>query len=262
MRTLWVLLTVALGAGKDAKAPTKVEASEKIELAPADVAKMRGFSDGKGHVVLAHSEDPWRAPSFYGDGKTFHQQIATGGGRSEGRWNIGFWEPRVKPSSTASGFDFKDGVLTINCDDRSTALKELPADEVKKMLAEATLLKPKWKRRVHALMRDDKGNYYLLDRADADERRDWRLFVGPRGKMKPAAMTNIVDDSEGQIFSTKSGDLRLVTSTKTETPELKWVEKGKEIRLIDVPLWPNRMMIYTQLGVYDRERLGTPCDDL
>jgi hypothetical protein len=34
------------------------------------------------------------------------------------------------------------------------------------------------------------------------------------------------------------------------------------ILLISLPLDDNRVLIYTDLGVYAGQRLGTPCDDL
>ena len=33
-------------------------------------------------------------------------------------------------------------------------------------------------------------------------------------------------------------------------------------RFLNLPLEENRIMIYTDLGVYTGQRLGTPCDDL
>ena len=69
-----------------------------------------------------------------------------------------------------------------------------------------------------------------------------------------------------RIFATKSGDLRLVLDKKQmeagEKPVMKWVEGKKEVKLIDVPVENNAPMIYGSLGVYDGEKLGTPCDDL
>jgi hypothetical protein len=34
------------------------------------------------------------------------------------------------------------------------------------------------------------------------------------------------------------------------------------ILLVGLPLDDNRVLIYTDLGVYAGQRLGTPCDDL
>jgi hypothetical protein len=84
------------------------------------------------------------------------------------------------------------------------------------------------------------------------------VFVGPRGKMKLAALKDVVDDSQGQIFATKDGSLRLVSGS-----ESKWVKGKTEIRLTPVELdnYRNARMVYVDLGPYAGEKLGTPCDD-
>ncbi|HEX8538017.1 MAG TPA: hypothetical protein VF664_11180, partial [Cystobacter sp.] len=64
--------------------------------------------------------------------------------------------------------------------------------------------------------------------------------------------------SEGQIFSTKRGDLRLVV--EREQPSL-WIENKKRTELRAVPIEENMPLIYNELGVYTGARLGTPCDD-
>ncbi|MBS1152142.1 MAG: hypothetical protein H6Q89_3840, partial [Myxococcaceae bacterium] len=100
--------------------------------------------------------------------------------------------------------------------------------------------------------------------------RDWRLYVGQRGKLKLQQMTNIVHDTEGEIFATPNGELRLVLTDPQPVPAgvqrkdqgLKWVAGKVANPLINVPVEENGRLIYTELGIYDRERLGTPCDDL
>ena len=48
------------------------------------------------------------------------------------------------------------------------------------------------------------GTYYYVDRArQPPGNYDFHLFRGPRGNMKTLPMTNIVSDSEGDIFATK-----------------------------------------------------------
>jgi hypothetical protein len=60
------------------------------------------------------------------------------------------------------------------------------------------------------------------------------------------------------IFTTKKGELRLVLDRKKPS----WFQGKAETELINLPLDDNRVMIYTDLGVYAGQRLGTPCDDL
>jgi hypothetical protein len=71
-------------------------------------------------------------------------------------------------------------------------------------------------------------------------------------------MTNVVSDSQGDIFTTKKGELRLVLGKK----QSKWIAGKKETELTSLPLEDNRIMIYRDLGVYTGQRLGTPCDDM
>ena len=71
-------------------------------------------------------------------------------------------------------------------------------------------------------------------------------------------MTNIVSDSQGDIFTTRSGELRLVLDKQRSV----WVERKKELELIQLPIQDNHVLIYQDLGVYEGQRLGTPCDDL
>ena len=85
------------------------------------------------------------------------------------------------------------------------------------------------------------------------------MHVGPKGALKLQEMKDIVSDSEGEIFSTKKGDLRLVVD-KAVSP--LWIEgTKKKVELRVVPITENLPMIYNELGVYSGARLGTPCDD-
>jgi hypothetical protein len=98
----------------------------------------------------------------------------------------------------------------------------------------------KWQ--AYALARNSAGIYYYVDRGYVDRRqsdsgerpaesRNFRLFVGPKGNLKLQK-------------------------------EPIWIQKGKTSTLLPVPVDENLAMIYTELGVYAGERLGTPCDDL
>jgi hypothetical protein len=76
--------------------------------------------------------------------------------------------------------------------------------------------------------------------------------------MKPQKLTNIVSDSEGDIFATKTGSLRVVL----DKHESLWTQGKKQQKLILLPIEDNAIMIYSDLGVYTGQPLGTPCDDL
>jgi len=124
------------------------------------------------------------------------------------------------------------------------------------MVSAAKFHPPRWKYRAYALARDDAGTYYFVDRRRDEGSMEFRLYSGPRGAMKPLKMVNVVSDSEGDIFSTKTGELRLVLDKK----ESAWVQKGKRQALKSLPVEDNVALIYADLGVYTGQPLGTPCD--
>ncbi len=82
------------------------------------------------------------------------------------------------------------------------------------------------------------------------------------GVEHPAAkrqqMKDIVSDSEGEIFSSKRGDLKLYL----EKEKAEWVSRGRKRTLLRVPVNENYVLIYNRLGVYLGVELHTPCDDL
>lgn len=272
---LAALLTLTLAAPP--AAPGVNDAPAKYED-DAVKGRLKLVTDGKQHYVAFDAANGYRGPMFYGDGKTFHLLRSSGGGTSgPDQFTTSLWDPRIdwKDHGYAS-FEWKEGKYQVSCPPKVTELKVVPADEAKKLLDGAQLFQARWTRRPHKLARDDKGNYYFVDCAREDQarggarcERDWRLYVGQRGKMKLQQMTNIVHDSEGEIFSTKTGELRLVLTDDAATGAaaakdsgLKWVAGKVSSPLINVPVEANGRMIYTDLGIYDRERLGTPCDDM
>jgi hypothetical protein len=264
----WVAL---LGAGCTsalAASPPKTEAPP-----PADISavkdKLVAYSDGKSHYLLLALTTNSDSPIFWSaNGKDFYQ-LRIGGGGSEGgdaalkRLDRTFWEPRVNAPYQASLQYKKEGAapgeVEIQCSERKTMLKPVPADETKKLLADGKLYKARWNHRAYALARDKTGKYYYVDRQrEPEESKNFRLWAGPKGAMKPQKMTNVVSDSEGDIFSTRTGQLRLILGKQETT----WIKDDKPTKLIWVPVDDNHVMIYTDLGVYTGEPLGTPCDDL
>jgi hypothetical protein len=244
---------------------------------PLDISAMKAtlvvLTDGKQHYLVANGAAAYNSPLLYGDGKSFVQVPVKGGGSSGTEsWDVYFWEPRVlRLEQHNSSVEMKDSgaIYQVDCGPHTTTLKALPAAEAKAMMEKATVTTRSWLRLPDRLLRDDKGTYYLIDRLrteDAGDRRDFRLFIGPRGKMKLMSLKDVVDDSAGMIFATPSGELRLVVGSAEGRPNQawKWVEHGKEQALVDVPLDDNRnvAMVYQDLGPYSGQRLGTPCDDL
>jgi hypothetical protein len=74
--------------------------------------------------------------------------------------------------------------------------------------------------------------------------------------MKEIPLANVATDTAGEIFATKSGQLKLVAN---EGSKAYWSKGGKKVELTIVDPWPNRYLIYRELGIYGA--LGTVCDD-
>jgi len=230
-------------------------ADAKLDVS-AVKAQLRVFEDGKGHylVLIPFGEDAFNH-FYWGDGKTFWAQRVFGGGsQGDVAFDKYFWEPRV-PRAQAS-FELREGVYTLSCGERKTLFHPTEEQAAQALLAAATFKPARWTRRAYALARDESGTYYYVDRARAEEVLDFRLWAGQRGQLKPLHMTNVVSDSEGDIFATRSGELRLVLDKKQSL----WVKGKEKTPLKLLPLEDNVRLIYSDLGVYAGEPLGTPCD--
>ena len=240
--------------------PKKVQ----MDVVPDDMIVL---TDGEAHFVAVVPWDRHKPRRFfYGDGKKMYRLNVKGASanRQKKTFTWTFWEPRWSPKRQTHGvhsnLEFEDNTYSIKCAERRTELKEVPADKRRVLLATATYYEPLWRRTAYALARDDRGTYYYVDRrTDMPDSRAFRVWRGPRGNMKALKMKNVVYDSAGAIFSTDKGELRLVLNT--EKPAY-WVQGEKQTGLISLPLWPNRYLIYAELGVYLGTRLGTPCDDM
>lgn len=238
--------------------------------APADISaikdKLTVFCDGKKHCLALVMTSDTDSPVFWSnDGKSFYKLRIFGGG-SEGsdsdlkKLDRVYWEPRVDAPYQAS-FDWAADkkALTVQCSERKTPLAALPAAEARALVDGAKFFGPRWNRYAYALARDNTGRYYYVDnQREPEHMKNFRLWAGPKGAMKPQKMVNVVSDSEGDIFATKSGELRLVL----DKHETTWIQREKKTKLVYLPVEDNHVMIYTDLGVYTGEPLGTPCDDL
>jgi hypothetical protein len=77
-----------------------------------------------------------------------------------------------------------------------------------KLLASASYAESPMQREPYALARDKAGTYYFVDHGITEaSAREFRLYRGPRGKLKPLAMKDVVSDPEGEISASTSGKL-------------------------------------------------------
>jgi hypothetical protein len=226
-------------------------------------------TDGKGHYVVMAATAEDSKQLFYGDGKKFVQV-------AEPPWGVGrdsFLDPRFFNKTANSNFrgvdyrlyssvelDAEKKTCAVRCGDRTIPFQLVEAEKATGLLKAAKYERNPQKYVPFALLRDTNGNYYLVERGfHPEDEKNFRVHVGPKGSMKLQEMKDIVSDSEGQIFSTKKGELRLVVD-RAQAPV--WIEGAKKkLELRVVPVAENMPLIYNELGVYTGARLGTPCDD-
>ena len=264
-----------LGAGAGLGGPVGVasgaaaKSDDTIEIDAATRDKMALCTDGKSHYVVVAPHSQLISTLYYGDGKRFNAVPAEPHGALPG---TDFLDPRFFNKTANSNFRGVDVRLyssvelnvekqtcEVHCGARVVPLTIVPADKGRELVKKATFAPNPQKYVPYGLARDDRGTYYYVDRGATEKtEKDFRLFVGQRGGMKPMKMTNMVSDSEGDIFSTPSGSLRLILEKKQSL----WVEGEKRNELKLIPVEPNLGMIYNDLGVYVGQKLGTPCDDL
>jgi hypothetical protein len=271
--------TLAKAKAKPAKDKKPAEPALPAGPDPAEIVDATPFrdklvvvTDGKGHYLAAPpdlADDSLRGTLYYSaDGKSFYQQRVPGYGSSgPGTFSFTFWEPRVVDGWKRS-FDRKAGdVFELQCDDRNTRLTKVAPADTKTLLAGAQFLKPRWKYRAYALARDDSGRYFYVDKPrEPENSKAFRLYMGKKNELKPLKMVNVVSDSKGDIFATKSGELRLVIPKEGQAgPDERvpvWIKGKQKTPLTWVPIEDNGYLIYVELGVYTGQPLGTPCDDL
>lgn len=226
-------------------------------------------TDGKGHYVVVAPKEEGGLQLYYGDGKAFVEVAPPQGPISA----TSFLDPRFYNKTANENFrgmdmrvyshlslDAKEKSCSLQCGEREIPLTVLEGEQAREMLRKASYAPNPQKYVPYALLRDSRGTYYFVDRGfHPSESKNFRVFIGPRGALKQQKMTNIVSDSEGEIFSTKSGDLRLVLDRQLNPV---WIARSKkQVELRSVPVAENLPLIYNELGVYTGARLGTPCDD-
>jgi hypothetical protein len=252
---------------KKAKAKNKTkDAKYTVDIAPAKDKLHVLRSDGDHYIVIDPKDDK---QFYFGDSKRLYRQWNQGSGGDMKKGYAYFWSPRIGQGFFASGNRWRnrsgeltivDNVGTIECGERQTPFQLVEDDAAAKLLDSATFYEPLWKRDSYWLARDDMGVYYYVDHfAKEYGGKGYRVFVGPKGKMKETRLINVAVDSGGAVFATKKGSLGLVTATGEE-PKTRWIKKKQRTELTTLPVGRNAFLIYEELGVYEGELMGTPCD--
>ena len=265
MRLPLLAALAALGATQVAADPKPARPGDKPKPidAKAVADKLDVYRDDAGMYYVTPKprvfEDGAEQWVFFGNGKTLHQQRIAGYGLSGNKgydWSV--WSPRARNLQHAA-FTLGADKPFVECKrGEQKPLTQLTVDEAKALFARATFLPPLWQRQAHFLARDDDGVYFFVDRY----REEWggkgfRVFSGQKGSLKELAMTNVVSDSAGEIYATKSGDLKIVT--EGNSGKAYWKKGAAKNELIVLDLYQNRYLIYRELGIYGQ--LGVVCDD-
>ena len=250
---LGALLVSTGDADAQRKRKKKKKAADIVDVS-AVKDKMVVLSDGEGGYFAAVPGDSDHV--FYGDGKTMYRQRVSSSFMDDTKsWSMRVWSPRVNHKADLDAKD--DGTGTLTCGDDEFELKVVDKAEATKIIDKAQFVGPLWRRQAHALSRDDKGIYYFVDRIrDEYGGKGYRLFAGPKGDVKELPLTNIVSDSQGEIFSTKKGELRFIQ----ERTKATWIKNERRTELVTLVPEDNIPLIYRDLGMYTGS-LGTPCDD-
>jgi hypothetical protein len=233
-------------------------ADERADLTAESRGKLQLATDGKGHYFAFR---PYREEKvlFAGDAKTLYlQRIVSSSAAGDTEYEYTFWEPRAKARWQVS-FGSKGGQLHVQCGEAPIPLQLVPAAAARKLLAGAKLLAPRWRRAGFALARDAAGTYYFVDRLrEPEDSRDFRLYVGSRGKLRGVEVDDAMLDDAGQVFVTGAG--RLEFSRRDGERVAEWVQGPERTPLSALDVEVQARFIYTELGAYAGEKLGTGCD--
>jgi hypothetical protein len=207
-------------------------------------------ADGGTYVVLPGDG----ARMWYGlPKKPLYEQRVSGRSADGVKWSVSVVAPRV-PNFQPGSVDFRgDGEYFRHCGgDSKTPLTELPSDQAKTVLDKGTFMSNAMIRRPYLLARDDSGVYYLVDVIrDEYGGKGYRVLVGKKGALKQKPLTDIATDSAGDVFATKTGDLRFIRNIDDEKKStMTWVKGAKKTELISLDIESNLRMIYRELGVY------------
>jgi hypothetical protein len=209
--------------------------------------------DGAMYVVLPGKD----GRVFYGPGgksKSFYEQTVIGRGSDgkAGSWDIAVWAPRVPNVQPGSVQRKADGTYVRWCgNDSKVTLTELPPDKAKATIDKGSFLSTAMTRAPYLLARDDSGVYYYVDMLRKEYGgKGYRVFIGKKGAMKTKPLTDIASDTAGDIFATKTGDLRIVHDTSEGKSTVQWVKGEKRSSLVSLDLDANSQLIFKDLGVY------------
>jgi len=209
-------------------------------------------ADGGTYVVLPGTD----GRMWFGSPRTknLYEQVKTSASSdaSTGAWDLSVWAPRVVGVQPGSVGHKVDGSYSRWCgSEHETGLTQLTGDKAKAVLDKWTFLTTAFIRRPYLLARDDAGVYYYVDVIrEQYGGKGYRVFVGKKGAMKQRPLTDIATDVAGDVFGTKTGDLRIVRDTTEGKSSITWVRGEKRSPLVSLDPDANSSLIFKDLGIY------------
>jgi hypothetical protein len=209
-----------------------------------------------GTYVVKPGED---AKLFYGTGKTLYAQTITGRSANGDGWTVDTWAPRVPGYQPGSIMRDEAGTYAKFCGgENKTGLSLVTGDKAKAVLDKSQFMTTAVTHVPHAFFRDDSGVYYYVDVVRQEYGgKGYRVWVGKKGAMKQVPLADVANDSAGEVFSTKTGDLRLVMG-EGQPKSGVWIKGEKKTELIVLDTDRDGPVIFKELGIYGF--LGTICD--
>lgn len=198
---------------------------------------------------------------FFGTGKTLYEQVVVGRSANGDGWSVDVWAPRVPSMQPGSVMRHPSGTFEKFCgSEDKTGLSLVTGDKAKSVLDRSQFMTTAIVRAPHAFFRDDRATYYYVDVVRQQYGgKGFRVFVGKKGAMKQLPLADTASDSAGEVFSTKSGDLRLVLADG-QPKSGTWIKGAKKTELVVLDTDRDSPVIFKELGIYGF--MGTICDDL
>ncbi len=225
------------------------------------------FTDSASNVYVIKPENrPASAPVeparvwFGSPNKPVYEQVVTGLSRNGSAWSVQTWAPRIIGIRPGYLSQKADGTWTKSCGDQDAiSLTQHTGDKAKALLDKSPLMSEYLMRRAHMLARDDSGTYYYVDKLSKEYgSKGFRIYMGRKGAMKQMPLSDVASDTAGEVFSTKTGDLRL--DRRADSKKMVWIRGEKRTELITLDVDANSPVIFADLGIYPF--LGTICDNM
>lgn len=257
-------VAVVVGTLGPAAADKGDPAPKKIDIKPLR-DQLEVYVDAAGGTYVVYAPRTTDARVWFGPGATLYEQVREGRSTNGDAWSLATWAPRIAANRPAFVERRADGTFFKSCAGQDEAeLTLLTGAKADAALAKVTLKTSLLVRRPYLLSRDDRGVYYYVDRlAPQLGGKGFRVFVGRKGAMKLMALSDVASDSAGDVFSTRSGSLRLTTDNSDGIARplvATWIRGERRIELVTLDTYVNYPLIFTDLGIY--KQLGTLCDNI